>query len=336
MRMTRSSIDRPHVIVLYESDSIWTPQAQVQVDKYAQAILRGLANAGYQTVPVQIESPNELDAVLKPFDPSKWLVFNWFEEGHDGLEVAQVAAQLYNLGYTYTGTDALTLQLTMDKIRTEQVLTAWDVPTPEWHAVSNDGLAEWRRYPAIIKVANDHGSEFLTSASVVHDAASLYHRVNEIEKSCSNPLMVSEFIDGPEMTVSLWGNQTVECLPILQVDFSAWPSAMPRVRTYESKWDEASVAGKGIRVVPATHLGSELAQRIEQVASQAYRACGLRDYGRIDIRMHGGVPMVIDVNSNPDITADSSFVIAAKAAGFDYAALLDRIVQLALQRAENE
>ena len=59
----------------------------------------------------------------------------------------------------------------------------------------------------------------------------------------------------------------------------------------------------------------------------------LADFGRIDIRMRDNIPLVIDVNSNPDITAGSSFITAAEFGGYDYSATLDRIVRLAIARA---
>jgi len=81
-------------------------------------------------------------------------------------------------------------------------------------------------------------------------------------------------------------------------------------------------------------LSSELRERIERIARETYRAFCLRDYGQIDLRLRGDVPLVIDVNANPDLGTDGSFYAAAKSGGYDYPAMLDRIVRLAIERAE--
>ena len=59
--------------------------------------------------------------------------------------------------------------------------------------------------------------------------------------------------------------------------------------------------------------------RLETVAVSAYRVLGLRDYARFDLRMLDDEPQILDVNVNPDLTADgrSAFVLAAQAAGDD-------------------
>lgn len=142
--------------------------------------------------------------------------------------------------------------------------------------------------------------------------------------------IVSEFIDGREITVALWGNDAIEVLPLVEVDFH---SRLPHIRTFEAKWEATSPACRGSQLICPPHLSREIKSRIEQVALDTYRAFSLRDYGRIDIRLRDGVPYVIDVNPNPDITAGSSFVIAAQEAGYNYSEMVDRIARLATQRA---
>jgi D-alanine-D-alanine ligase len=175
----------------------------------------------------------------------------------------------------------------------------------------------------------------LTVESVVNDADVLCARVAELRSAGIQKLMVAEFVDGREFTVALWGNGTVEALPLTEVDFSALPPAMPRIRTYDAKWDAASPAYHATKLVQASDVPPDLQNRIERVARAAYRAFGLRDYGRVDIRVRDNTPFVIDVNAHPDITAEGSFFATAQFGGYAYSAMLDRIVRLAIARAEN-
>jgi len=322
------------VVVLRDHDSIWAPEAKAEVLEAVGVIHEELGRMGYTVIPIQVQSPGELADTLKLFDPDKCVVFNFC----DGVEpeasdIAQVAALLEERGFTFTGADARTLLATQDKTFTKQVLVAHGIPTPEWSTVLGSEC-KWDRYPAIVKVADEHGSEALTPASVVYDQRGLQTRVAELADSGKPYLMVSEFIDGREFTVALWGNGHVQALPLVETDYSAYHSTWPRLRSFEAKWQTDSPMYQRARLVCPSQLSAELEDRIERVALDTYHALNLRDYGRIDIRVRDGVPYVIDVNANPDLTAGSSFVIAAEQAGYDYGAMLGKIVEWAMRRAE--
>jgi predicted ATP-grasp superfamily ATP-dependent carboligase len=81
-------------------------------------------------------------------------------------------------------------------------------------------------------------------------------------------------------------------------------------------------------------LAPELRATVARTAVDAFRAAGLRDYGRMDIRLSkDGVPYVIDVNPNCDLSdLAGGYSKAAKAAGLSYKELILRIVELALSR----
>jgi len=74
--------------------------------------------------------------------------------------------------------------------------------------------------------------------------------------------------------------------------------------------------------------------RLETVAVAAYRALGLRDYARFDMRMLGDEPQILYVNVNPDLLTDgrSVFVAAAKALGIGYGRMASKIIEFAAVR----
>ena len=333
MLQSKKTKSRQSVLVLREHDSVWLPEARPEVIAAAEAIHAGLRQAGYQVIPLQVETPNALLSQLLRFNPSRYVVFNWYEGVEIGAEDgAQITDMLSHLGFTFTGADALTWRTAQDRLRAKRVLISHHIPTPQWRSMSGEDIHGWNHYPAIVKLANEHGSECLTEKSVVHDQASLQRRIADLKEMGYHNLMVSEFIDGREFTVSLWGNGILQALPLLEVDFSTFPPAASHVRSFAAKWETQSEEYQQIKLTPPDDLSPELCDRIKRVARDAFRAFRLRDYGRVDVRLREGVPYVIDVNCNPDITADSSFVAAARQAGYDYSTMLDHIVELAIHR----
>ena len=79
-------------------------------------------------------------------------------------------------------------------------------------------------------------------------------------------------------------------------------------------------------------LDAVLRRRIERVALKAYQALRLRDYGRVDLRVRNGVPYVLDVNANPDITMEGGFARSARVAGYDYGRMSAQILAFAAER----
>jgi len=111
------------------------------------------------------------------------------------------------------------------------------------------------------------------------------------------------------------------------------PADRPRIVSYAAKWEAGHVDYAGTKPVPMGAATPELVAEIERVAIGAFRAVELRDYGRVDLRVDAaGVPWVIDVNPNPDISPDSGVTRAAAAAGMPYPQLVGAIAEIALKR----
>jgi D-alanine-D-alanine ligase len=143
---------------------------------------------------------------------------------------------------------------------------------------------------------------------------------------------VEEYIDGRELHVGVLGNHRPIAFSPIEIDFSGLPEGAPKVLGGKAKWDEDSVEYKGTKSVLAV-LGDELKARVQQVALDAYRALHVRDYGRVDLRVsEAGDVFVIEVNASCYLEKESEFAAAAAADGVDHAALVNRIVECAVER----
>jgi D-alanine-D-alanine ligase len=167
----------------------------------------------------------------------------------------------------------------------------------------------------------------------VTNSKDLLDRVKRIHTQVGDAALAEEYIDGREFYVGVLGNQELTAFPPIEVDFSKMPAGKPHIMDSKAKWDETSAEFKGTESVLAEGLPPELVARLQKAATDAYRACRVRDYGRVDLRVADtGDIYVIEVNASCYLESGSEFATAAQAAGLEYDALINRIAELALAR----
>ncbi len=320
------------VILLYNVDSTWTADEVEEAKHYITTMTEALAHLGHPVEPVEVR--RDVVEPIKRFDPREYVVFNWCE-GIDGLphSFELVPPVLEELGFAYTGATAWTLAMTQDKAAAKPILDRLHIPTPAWRAVRHaDEVKDWNIFPAIAKPAAEHCSFGITDGAVVSSVEELRNRVEHLQETYGGQVLVEDFIEGREFNVSIWGNGRLTPLPLYEIDFSEVANPCDRVVNFDAKWTKGSFMFDHTYTRCPAAVEEDLAEKIRCVATAAYRALRLRDYGRIDIRVRDGQPYVLDVNSNPDITIDGGFAKTAAVAGYDYGAMASRIVTLAARR----
>ena len=321
-----------NVLLLYDLDPDWTPHEKEEVTEAHIRLSDALSSAGFSIDRLPVVDPN-FSQRLASFDSRECVLFNWCD-GIPGLHHSEwmVVRQLEQMGFVFTGSGSDTLSLSYDKGRVKEILDRKGVPTPRWRMYHSSEANGWHEFPAIVKPAIGHCSEWLTSESVAMNAKELHDRISYLVEKVGLPALVEDFIDGREFHVSLWGNGRVEMLPPAEMDFSAFSDVHDRLCTYDAKFIPGSVHYENINtVVPSTLKDAELAE-LERVCMAAYKAIGCRDYGRIDIRLRDGVFYVLDINPNPDISEDASMASAAEHAGYSHQDMATYLVKLATKR----
>lgn len=320
------------VVLLYNLDSSWTDQENRDAEEYVMTMVNALTRHGHPVEPVPVR--RDVVGPLKRFDPYEQIVFNWCE-GVDGLPNSydRVPPVLEELGFAYTGSSAWTLAVTQDKAATKSILDRLNIPTPIWRACRQpDDVEGWDIFPAIVKPAAEHCSFGITAGAVVSDIHQLRERVAYVIQTFGGQALVEDFIEGREFNVSIWGNGQPVPLPLYEIEFLGIPDPHDRLVNFEAKWDRGSFLYEHTPSRCPAPVDDELAGRIRRIAMAAYHALHLRDYGRIDMRVRDRQPYVVDVNSNPDITIEGGFAKTAAVAGYDYGAMVSRIVNLAAHR----
>ncbi len=268
------------------------------------------------------------------------LVFNMAEGLHGQSREALVPAICEYLGIPYTGSDPLTLALSLHKGRTKETLAYRGVPTAPFTCVEvGADLARMALpYPVFVKPVAEGSGKGVFTSNLCATPQALEARARFLLERYAEPVLIETYLPGPEFTVAILGNGSeAYCLPVIGFDFSALPQGAPPVYGYEAKWvwdrPEAPLA---IFQCPA-QVPTALQREIERTALDAYHALGCRDWCRVDLRVDRfGVPNVLELNPLPGIIPDpamnSCFPKAARAAGFAYDELIQEVVRIGWRR----
>jgi D-alanine-D-alanine ligase len=330
-RKIKSSEFPYQVLILHNVMSDWTAGDIEAAELAVTRMKYGLTSLGLQATSIPVR--RDVAGALRGFDPRESIIFNWCE-GLDGTPNAYGAVPpiLEELGFVYTGSDAWSLNVTMDKVTTKEYLRKHRIPTPQAAVYSRPARNGWVRFPALVKPSGEHCSFGITPDSVVDTPEQLRTRVEYVLDTWHCKALVEDFIDGIEYNVSLWGNERMEVLPLASIDYSSFPDYHDHLCTFDAKWDPVSDAYLLTSVRCPSPVDDDLRRRIESVCRRTHRALRVRDYGRVDLRVRDGIPYVVDVNSNPDITMEGGFARSARVAGYDYGQAIARILELAAMR----
>jgi D-alanine-D-alanine ligase len=320
------------LLLLYNVDLCWDAADAAVVLDGVSKLHHALRQEGHPVIDVPVQSA-DLTGVLGPFHPDQHVVFNWCDE-LPGLARgdARVAQVLEYMNFAYTGSPPGILEVSWDKSHVKTLLFRNRIPTPRWQLYSSAVQDGWRLFPAIVKPAFDHGSTGITTDAVVLDCAELKERVAFVRDVLRQPALVEDFIDGREFHVTLLGNGDIKMLPPAEMDFSAFDNVRDRLCTFDSKFTPGSVHYEHIDLRVPALLDERQHLSLKQTALRAYRVLGCRDYARIDLRLRNGTFYVLDINPNPDFSADTSLVYAAEAAGLSYGAIGSQVVNFAAER----
>jgi len=253
------------------------------------------------------------------------MVFNMAYGIQGECRYTHVPAMLEMAGVPYTGSGPLGHALALDKVVTKILMLHAGVPTPAFRVMREaGGNADGLRFPLIVKPIHESTSFGL---HLVRGPQELADAVRAVVTKYEQDALVEEYIDGREVCVGLLGNDPVECLPLVELDFGGRDL---RAMTYDDKYHKRPDEPR--KTCPAA-VGEALAAALRDLALATFRACRCKDYARVDIRIDpAGRPSVLEINSMASLGPGGSFVQAARHAGYSDAALVARILDVAHQR----
>jgi D-alanine-D-alanine ligase len=286
-----------------------------------------------------IEADEEAYQKLLQIQPE--IVFNIAEGLRGPSREAQIPAMLEMLEIPYTGSDALTLGICLDKSRAKEILSYHTIPTPPFEVVQSiDDLDQMSvALPCIVKPLHEGSSKGVLNSSVVRTPIELRQQVGRILEEYEEPALVEQFLSGREFTVALLGNgDDVRVLPVIEIRFDLLPRGANPIYSFEAKWEWDSLEHPlGQMYTCPAKIDTMLEKKINDVCLKAYKVLRCRDWCRIDIRLdENGVPNIIELNPLPGILPNpddhSAFPMAARNAGLGYESMLNEVLNLAIKR----
>jgi D-alanine-D-alanine ligase len=156
--------------------------------------------------------------------------------------------------------------------------------------------------------------------------------VRFIHETIGTDALVEEYVEGRELYVGILGDKRLEVFPIWELSFDGMPEESRRIATERLKWSLTYRKKHAIVSGPARELPDKVAARIRETCRRVYRNLMLSGYARIDLRLReDGEPCILEANPNPQLSADEDFALSARAAGVEYWALVQRIIELGLK-----
>ena len=269
-----------------------------------------------ETLPVPTGSPPEtlgrVDVVLPilhgPF-------------GEDGT----VQGLLELAGVPYVGAGVTASALCMDKDLFKSVCRDKGIPVTRSVTLRNGDRPENPfGYPVFVKPARLGSSVGITkveSEEQLDEAVALARRHDE-------KVLVEEFVDGVEVECGVLGNRE----PIASVPGEIEAHGFGGVDWYDysAKYDEG-----GMDLIIPPRISEPAIERVQQISVEAFLASDCEGMARADCFVTGdGEVLVNELNTIPGFTATSVYAKLFEASGIPYAELLDRLIELALERHE--
>jgi D-alanine-D-alanine ligase len=300
------------------------------------AIAGSLERAGHEVERIEVSGPaSRVIARLEALQPD--LIFNT-AEGHKGKTREAFYPALFDeLGIPYTGSDAYTLAITLDKALTKRILSSYGVPTPRGRLVTQStlesGVLDDVTFPVIVKPNFEGSSKGISSQkSVCEDSYELAEVVEQQLARFEAGLIVERYLRGIDVACAYVDG--IEPDGILDpIEFVIDPQFVGLYNVYD--FHLKNVRPEHVTLRPAK-LPASVVERIQALTQRIVRALDVKDLCRCEFRVtpsaRGHEVHFLEMDALPSLEPDLSLSWAAKSRGVDFDGVVRAIVRSACKR----
>ena len=293
----------------------WSSEREVSL-RSGNAVADALENRGHDVLRVDMQ--HDIDQTLRlarsSFGMDVAFIALHGTFGEDGC----VQGMLECLGIPYTGSGVLASALAMDKLKSKELFRLHNVPTPPYYVAREHDLTDLEDlhgsfgFPAIVKPRHEGSSVGITKVGSLGELGTGVRRALEH----GGDALVERFVKGAELQDGILGGRVLGAIEIV-----------PKRPFYD--FQAKYTPGMAEYHLPA-RLSATRTRGVLNLAERAAKALGCDGACRVDLIVtEGENEYVLEVNTLPGMTPTSLMPKIAAAAGYDFGALCEGIVELA-------
>lgn len=193
----------------------------------------------------------------------------------------------------------------------------------EEDALDFDKITEQLGLPFFVKPANLGSSVGVNKVNSKKD----FHDAIKVAFEYDTKILIEEFIDGRELECAVLGNQE----PTASVVGEVTPTQ--DFYSYSAKYIDTNGA---TLMIPA-NITEEISEKVRQIAIKTFKTLACEGLGRVDcfLKSDGSI-LVNEINTIPGFTKVSMYPQLWAASGISYPELINRLIELAIERFERE
>jgi len=282
-----------------------------------EQVLKNFDKEKYEVIPMVMEAQNLDLAKVKEIAPDLVFIALHGGVGEDGT----IQKIFEDEGIKFIGCGSEASQIGMDKIKFLELVKKNGIPVPKGLNVTKGELVDLD----VVKELGDKwvvkpaGQGSSVGVTIIDNLDKLDEALEESFKY-EERAIIEEFLPGMEVSCGIVGNEDPLALPVIEI------CPKNNFFDYEAKY----TAGKCEEIVPA-RLSEETTKKIQEYALKVFELVGARGFIRVDFVVKDENPIILEMNTIPGLTPNSLLPKEAKAAGIEYAQLLDKMIELALE-----
>ncbi|MDO4182066.1 MAG: ATP-grasp domain-containing protein [Coriobacteriia bacterium] len=311
--------------------------------KSGKNVCQALEEAGHKVLP--LDTTKDLVPTLRSERPDAAYIALHGKHGEDGA----MQSLMEFVGIPYVGSAAPVCRSTWNKDSLHTTMASYrkaagEAPIASWPqgiCVARDCFKSMGAATALDLVQERVYGGFPVAVKPAHGGSAMgVHKVESQEElgeamldalSFDNHVVIEQWIDGVEMAVSVLGEgwDAYALPPVEIVPKQGWFNEDAR---WNSDLVDYYAPVRNSSLSPDEDQAQAIRAEIERAVLEVYRAYELRDLARIDLVWDGAQARVLETNVSPGMTRTSLFPMACQAAGLSLPAVLNELVEQAIQR----
>jgi len=233
--------------------------------------------------------------------------------GEDG----SIQSILSEMNIPFNGSNEKSSKICFDKAKTKKIVMGEGIDSPKYYHTSSNSCNDHFDFSAEKYVVKPNAQGSSVGFNIVNDVSKINDSI-DIALDFDSSVLIEEFINGREITVSVLGE---ESLPVIEI------KPKSGVYDYNSKY----IIGETDYICPA-EMNSIKYRSVQDCALKIHKMLSCDVYSRVDFKFFDNKFYFLEINTLPGMTKTSLFPKAAKQHGLSFKKLIEKIIKLSLEK----